>query len=423
MRSLTIFKYVLFVLFILILNQKSFGSNNELTIHQLNKELVNILMKDQFSPPVASRIMAYANMGALYALEPKNKILKQLNNKIAETKLKGSDTLSVLVYSMVAKELVWSQSIWQSNSNQIIANNLGVINPTTLKNAELLTQNIVALTKNDLYAQRLTYPRFTVKNEIDSFWKLTPPTFKSPVEPYWGTLKTFFIPNTKMFLINPSFHFSKDSNSLFQKEVFEVYQISKTLTDEEKNTALYWDCNPLQAKVNGHIMQFNYRLTPSSHWIMITSQILEKEQIALRKSTEIYALLSLTMADAFIVCWSQKYQINRIRPVSVIQNNRDINWQPYIQTPDFPEFPSGHSLVSEAAATILTTYFGENYNFTDASQMRFGFSENHFDSFHKAAANAGISRLYGGIHYRDAINIGLKEGNQVAQYILHKLKK
>ena len=414
---------IVFISFFISLYTFTYANiKKEFTIHQLNKELVNVLMKDQFSPPVASRIMAYANMGALYALNPKHQLLKKLNTKIPKTKLIGNDTLSVLVYTMVAKDLVWSQTNWQIIADKIIKEDFGIINTATKKNAEILCQNILLLTKKDNYAQRLTYPRYIVQNENDSCWRLTPPTFKSPVEPYWGTLKTFLIPNTKLFLVTPSYNFSTDTNSNFQKEVKEVFNIAKTLTDDEKNTALYWDCNPLQAKVNGHIMKFDYRLTPSSHWILITNQILEKENYSLAKSTEVYTTISLTMADAFIVCWSQKYQINRIRPVSVIQKQYDFNWLPYIQTPDFPEFPSGHSLVSEAAATILASYFGENYQFIDASQMRFGFDKKNFDSFHAAAQNAGISRLYGGIHYRDAIQKGLIEGNKIATFILQKLK-
>jgi hypothetical protein len=129
----------------------------------------------------------------------------------------------------------------------------------------------------------------------------------------------------------------------------------------------------------------------------------------------------MAIADAFISCWDEKYRSNLIRPETLINEHIDENWQPVLQTPPFPEYTSGHSVVSGAAATALTDIFGDNFAFDDDTEVPYGLPTRSFNSFNEAADEAAISRMYGGIHYRKAVAIGVKQGRDLGQFVLENL--
>jgi membrane-associated phospholipid phosphatase len=156
--------------------------------------------------------------------------------------------------------------------------------------------------------------------------------------------------------------------------------------------------------------------TPPGHWISIALQIIERDKLNMNKSVDVLARLGVGMADAFIGCWNGKYQYNLLRPITYIRKVIDPNWDTLINTPPFPEYPSGHSTQSGAAAFVLTKFFGENFVFDDATHIKDNIKPRSFPSFDAAAQEAGISRLYGGIHYRAAIEDGLDQGRCIGAY-------
>jgi hypothetical protein len=129
----------------------------------------------------------------------------------------------------------------------------------------------------------------------------------------------------------------------------------------------------------------------------------------------------MAIADAFISCWDEKYRSNLIRPETLINEHIDENWKPVLQTPPFPEYTSGHSVVSGAASTILTDVFGENFTFKDDTELPYGLPIRTFSSFREAADEAAISRMYGGIHYRAAVEIGVKQGRDLGSFVVDNL--
>jgi membrane-associated phospholipid phosphatase len=131
----------------------------------------------------------------------------------------------------------------------------------------------------------------------------------------------------------------------------------------------------------------------------------------------VLARVGIAVADAFISCWHEKYRFDLVRPVSYVRRHIDPQWEPLLITPPFPEYPSGHSTQSAAAATVLTAFFGENYAFDDRTGERDGLEPRSFTSFWAAAEEAGMSRLYGGIHFRSAIEAGLEQGRCVGAYV------
>jgi len=153
----------------------------------------------------------------------------------------------------------------------------------------------------------------------------------------------------------------------------------------------------------------------------ITKIASKKNNSDLAETVYAYTLTSIGIFDAFINCWDEKYRSNLIRPETLINQTIDQNWQPLLQTPPFPEYTSGHSVVSGASAMLLTHLFGDDFAFTDTTELPYGLPERSFSSFNQAAAEAAISRLYGGIHYRAAIDNGLEQGKDVGNYVLNHL--
>jgi hypothetical protein len=174
--------------------------------------------------------------------------------------------------------------------------------------------------------------------------------------------------------------------------------------------------------VDGHVMYATKKISPGGHWINITALACRQTKADVAKSTAAYACVSITLADAFISCWDEKYRSIVIRPETYINNYIDQSWMPLLQTPPFPEYTSGHSVVSSASAVVLTSLFGDNFSYTDSTENEFGLHPRSFTSFNQAAEEAAVSRYYGGIHYDAAIVNGLTEGRKIGNYVLQHLK-
>ncbi|MCI0450427.1 MAG: vanadium-dependent haloperoxidase [Chlorobi bacterium] len=228
-----------------------------------------------------------------------------------------------------------------------------------------------------------------------------------PNEPYWGTLRPFVVQNTNTFFSIPHPQFSTNSGG-FYDDAMELVQISQNLTLEQKRIANFW---------NDKIRTG----TPSGHWVSIMSQIARILNLKLDRVAQMYALMGPTMADGFIVCWNAKYRYNILRPQSYIRDYIDPNWNPFLITPSFPAYPSGHSSLSGACAEIMTHLFG-NVPFTDYTHQQLGYLPRSFETFNQVAEEAAFSRLYGGIHYRFDSENGLEGGHDLGRYILQRIR-
>lgn len=227
-----------------------------------------------------------------------------------------------------------------------------------------------------------------------------------PLLPKWGENRTFAMPNGTSCGLPPPPAYSEDPASNFYREAREVYDVTRSLTPDQTAIARFWSDDPMLSP------------TPPGHWMFIANSILEDEKAGLDKTAEVMMRLGVAMADAFIGCWNAKYQYDLVRPVTYIKKVIDPKWEPLLITPPFPEYPSGHSTQSGAAAAVLASIFGEAYAFTDRTHERDGMGVRNFASFTAAAEEAGISRLYGGIHFRAAIEQGLAQGSCIAQHTI-----
>jgi hypothetical protein len=212
-----------------------------------------------------------------------------------------------------------------------------------------------------------------------------------------------------------------NKNSAYYKALLEVKNSVDSLTDEQKHIADFWDDNPFKMNVTGHVMFATKKFSPAGHWMNIVGIGAEKAGADIHTTIAAYAKTSIALFDAFLACWDEKFRSNYIRPETVITQLIDPDWQPYIQTPPFPSYVSGHSTISNAAAEVMTEYFGK-VSFTDTSSKEFGIPSREIKSFKDAAQEASISRLYGGIHYRFDLEEGNKLGQTVGEIVVAKIK-
>ena len=291
----------------------------------------------------------------------------------------------------------------------------------SLQYGEAVAAQIVKWAAGDMYKQTRSYPKYDVDEEA-STWKPTAPAYMKAVEPHWNKIRPFMIDSAQQFKSEPAVPFSTDPSSQFYACANEVYQAGKNLSAEQVAIADFWDCNPFRMNVRGHVMFATKKISPGGHWININATACEVVKADIMRSLESYACLAVTMADAFIICWDEKYRSRVIRPETYINLYIEKDWMPILQTPPFPEYTSGHSVVSAAAAVVLTRLFGEGFKYTDDTEQSFGLPARKFNSFRHAAEEAAISRLYGGIHYMPAIKFGLEAGEKLGKHITGKLR-
>ena len=227
---------------------------------------------------------------------------------------------------------------------------------------------------------------------------------QTPLLPSWGKNRPFAMPAGTTCPLPPPIAYSEDKDSEFYKQALEVYQTSKTLTPDQRMIAKFWADDAMLST------------TPPGHWISIALQIFDRDKTDLHKSVDVMARLGVVLGDAFIGCWDAKYQYDLVRPITYIKRVIDPKWETLLNTPPFPEYPSGHSTQSGAAATVMTNLFGDNFAFSDNTIAADGIPARQFKDFWAAANDAGISRMYGGIHFRAAIDQGLSQGRCIGQF-------
>lgn len=220
----------------------------------------------------------------------------------------------------------------------------------------------------------------------DPFWVPTPPAFAyPPLEPLAGTWRTWNLRTGSQFRPGPPPAYG---SARLRTEMNEVYAVSQSLTPEQKRIADFW------ADGAGTV-------TPAGHWNSIAVDLVEGSNLSTLRTARLFAALNTAQADAFIACWDAKFTYWSLRPVTAIRRFIDPNWLPYIGTPPFPSYVSGHSTTSGAASTVLAGFFPKRAAGLAA-----------------LADEAAVSRLYGGIHFRSDNVVGLDLGRRIGRVAL-----
>lgn len=246
-----------------------------------------------------------------------------------------------------------------------------------------------------------------------AFWIPTPPEFQQiPLQPFWGDNRPFMAANITGTCLPPApLAFSTDTASDFYKQAFEVYNISKTLTTYDAHTARFW------ADAEG-------TYTSAGHMMNIAIYMVSQKNANLTMAAEVYLRIGIACADAFISGGKTNYTYNMIRPVSYIRTYIDPAWTPLVPTPPFPEYASVQATVTAASAEILTAMFGNHIEIVDHSNDNQSMQPWGWNSFYHGADMAALAGLLGGIHYRNSNEQGLKCGKAIGKNLMAvKLKK
>ena len=401
------------------------------------KELNEVVKHVGFAPIVASRNYTYANIAAyecIVAGYPKEftSLAGQINGLAVMPKADSTAKIdfefaALLAFCKVGEAVTFPEGSMQEYVDGLMqeAHKNGMpdeIFETSVAFADTIGKAILAWSKKDNYAQTRSASRYTV---IDSpgRWVPTPPAYASAVEPHWQEIRTIAIDSARQFVPPPPIPFNmSDTNSAYYKQVMEVKNTTDSLTPEQKHIAEFWDDLGGKLNVSGHVSFVTKKFSPPGHWMNIVGIASQKSKASFRKTVAAYTLTSICMFDAFIQCWDEKFRSNMMRPETAINKFIDPDWQPYLQTPPFPEYTCGHSTVSTAAAEALTAMYGDNFAYTDTSELEFGIANRSFTSFRQAAEENNWARFYGGIHFHPTCMISKVYGNKVGSYIINKLK-
>ncbi|MDG2431238.1 vanadium-dependent haloperoxidase [Flavobacterium sp.] len=407
--------------------------------HASIENVTQIMIHDIFSPPVASRIFVYPNIAAYEIIAQNSKTYSSLQNQLkglgAIPKLDPKSGVNTKVAALVAhmeisKQLVFSEDLVEKFRDSLYKK-WSATNKEEFEVSKEYGLKVAGFIKKwidtDNYKQTRTMPKFSVLQNDPGRWQPTPPAYMDAIEPHWNAIRTLVLDSASQFKPKPALPFSVNRNSAFFKEVQEVYDISQEMKkkgdeSEEIKMAQFWDCNPYVSVSQGHMMFAKKKITPGAHWMGIAKIACKKSKADFDKTVYVYTKTSIGMFEAFISCWDEKFRSNVIRPETVINQEIDEDWKPALQTPPFPEYTSGHSVVSTVSAAVLTSIFGDNFAFVDDSELPFGLPSRSFISFNTASKEAAMSRFYGGIHYRASIENGITQGTDLAGYLIKKLK-
>ena len=408
---------------------------NPKLLHGAVEHFTDVMVHDIVSPPVASRFYAYPIIAAYEALitayPGQLSLAGQLqgleSSPQPDTSLEICFPLASLrAYFITGKAMLFSEDSVDIYAEKIYQGyrRMGVADETfqnSIAFGDAVAGHILEWADQDLYKETRTFERFTVTTEVGR-WQPTPPDYMEPIEPHWNEIRTMVIDSAQQFAPNPPTPFDVEKSSRFFKETMEVYDAVAKASQEDSAIAAFWDCNPYVSHHAGHVMFATKKITPGGHWQGITAIACQKKGLDFMESLEAYVWTSIALFDGFISCWDEKYRSELIRPETVINEHIDPEWEPLLQTPPFPEHTSGHSVISSAAATVLTHVMGDNFAFVDTTETEYGLPPRSFNSFLDASDEAAISRLYGGIHYMPAITEGVKQGKAVGALIIQRLK-
>ncbi|MGI8496747.1 MAG: vanadium-dependent haloperoxidase [Gemmatimonadaceae bacterium] len=404
-------------------------------LHAAMRELTGVIVYDIFSPPQASRAYAYASIAAYETLRQGNPAYRTLAGQVQglapvpspEPGVEYSLPLAgVHAFMTVGRALTFSRarmdSLRSAMDDEFRSRGMSpAVHGRSIAYGELVAEHVLAWAAKDRFSQTRGYPKLTVTT-VRGHWVPTPPAYMDAVEPNWGRLRPFVMDSSSQFRPASPLPFDTAAGSPYFREVKEVYEARRQLTDEQRAFTAFWDCNPYVMHVQGHAMFATKKVTPGGHWMGIAGIAARKAKADIVKSAEAYARTAIALADGFISSWDEKYRSNMVRPETVINAYVDEGWEPLLQTPPFPEYTSGHSVISTAAAAVLTEQFGAGFAFADSTEQDYGLPVRSFASFDNAAAEAAISRLYGGIHYRRAIEQGVMQGRKVGELVLARVR-
>ncbi|MFZ4056613.1 MAG: vanadium-dependent haloperoxidase [Ferruginibacter sp.] len=404
------------------------------TVYHLNE----VVMGNNFPPMVASRnyvygsiaayeVMAAAHPDKYYSLGGQLNGLSPLDLKAADAKV-NYELAALMAFIKVGEAVTFPEGSMKEYKDSIVnlARQKGLpedVEKASQQFADQVGSKIIAWSKKDNYLQTRSAEKYTVLENRPERWVPTPPGYFPAAEPHWDKIRPMVIDSAGIFAPPPPLEFNAtDKNSPYYQEVIKIKNAIDSLTPEQQHVAMFWDDNPFKINVEGHVMFSTKKFSPPGHWMSISGIAANTAKADFATAVQSAALTSIALFDAFIECWYVKYKYNTVRPETVINKYIDQEWRPYLQTPAFPEYTCGHSTISAAAAEALTSVYGDNFAYTDSTELEFGIKNRSFKSFREAALENNWARFYGGIHYHQSCIVSTEIGKNVGALIVRKLK-
>lgn len=404
------------------------------TVHELN----TVVMGNNFSPIVASRNYLYANIAAYEVIAagyPKQyqSLAGQINGlksvpKPDTGKEINCEFASLMAFCTLGESVTFPIGSMDKYINGLknLAKQHGMpsqVFENSLQYADTLSNVIMAWSKKDNYAETRSMNRYSVMMDVPGRWVPTPPAYADAMEPNWNLIRPIVLDSAGQFCPPPPFTFNvTNKNSAYFKQVKQMLDTTKNLTEEQKDISDFWDDNPFKLNVNGHLMYATKKFSPPGHWMSIVGIAAKKAKADYPTTVYAYTKTAIALFDSFIQCWDEKYRHSTVRPETVINKYFDQNWQPHLQTPPFPEYTCGHSTGSSAAAAVLTSVFGDNLAYTDTSELEFGIKSRSYTSFKEAAIENSRGRFYGGLHFHPTCIISYEYGKKVGELVVNRLE-
>jgi len=381
-----------------------------------------------YTPPVAARAFGYTGVALYESVQYGIPGKSSLSGKLTDLNLNESDLADREVYWPLVANTTMAEMVKYFYNNAtseryqaVLAlesrfndEYRAIISAQVFENSVALSRDITAqiisysLTDGGHNAQFNNFPSDYSPPTGPEFWVPTAPDFLPALQPYWGSNRPFLIANVEGTQPADPPVYSTDPNSIFYQRALEVYNTVNNATAEEIIIAEFWSDDPVTTA------------TPPGHSISILNQLLRENDATLAEAVEAFCKLGIGISDAFVSCWKTKYETNYLRPITYIRDNIDAQWSPILITPPFPEYTSGHSVQSGALAEIVTDMYGSDYEFTDRTHENrsdINGTPRTFQNFYEMANEAALSRLYGGIHYDEAIFLGLEQGYDIGRNV------
>jgi hypothetical protein len=440
MKNIRIYSLsIVFILAFLLTGCELFTSQNE-EVKVTKKPLSGQLLADWISlhlklirsttgvgTPGLSRHFAYTSLALYESIAPSDKQYRSLSGQLQGlTSLPGTPEGEEICWSASANSALAQmlrtfyantpggiaridslENVYVQNFESAGYTQTGIAAGTTF--GKEIAQAIIEYAKTDGFST----PRSPYVLPVgDGLWEPTPPALAAAAAPYLGLNRTFVPGNISNIMPTPPVAFSTNPSSAFYTAVRELYEASANLTQEQKTIAAFWEDLP-----NGKYY------TASGHFAAILRQLIIDKKLSLLESSVAYTKMCMSINDAFIYCFQVKYNHNLIRPVTYIRKYMNQpEWTSTIVTPNHPEYPSAHTSLCMAAATALSEALGSNVSFNDQTYSDVGFAPRNFKNFEEAAKEAGMSRFYGGIHYKFSIDAGVTVGKKSAQNLISQLQ-
>lgn len=380
-----------------------------------------------YSPPVASRAFAYLGVAAYEAVAGGQTRLASLAGQLnglgaapARDPAAAYDEAAVVHAALAhaARSFFWNTgptgqramtAFEKKLAGEVTAGLAGDVAARSFDYGTAVSSHVLGWSESDGGAviENMGFPLTFELQKGPSHWVPTSTIGQqqTPLLPNWGKNRPFVMKDGAACRLPPPPAYSEDPASDFYQQALEVYTTVKSLSEEQKIIARFWSDDPMLSP------------TPPGHWIGIALEALAAQQADIARSVDVLARVGVAIADGFIACWDSKFEYDLLRPVTYIRRVIDKSWEPLLITPPFPEYPSGHSSQSGAAALVLDAALGSGFAFDDATHARDGLKPRHFVGFWAAAEEAAISRLYGGIHFRAACAQGLVQGRCVGEKV------